>query len=470
MDFEWIFFIHLGLISSALIFATWIRTKVTFFQRFLIPNSLVAGFILLPLYNFVFPRFGVNSDGLGSLAYHLLSLSFVALALKAPPRKNTTKGRIFNTTLLVLMQYAFQGLIGLLLTFMFINTIRPDLFHSFGYLLPLGFAQGPGQAFSIGQSWSVFGVNNAGNIGLTFAAIGFLLCSFGGIFIINYGIKHKWISRERILFLTNNDIKSGIFPKGSKKPVGAYQTTETEAIDSMTINLSFVFLGYFLTFLLLKGLGFLLSFAGNAGEQLAATFWGLSFIFAALLGLILKQILKKTDTQHIMDNLTLNRISGFSVDLMVTSAIAAISLVIVSEYWFPIFVITGVGAVVTAYTVLYFGSRVFKDHRFLRTLLIFGVSTGTLSTGLALLRVVDPEFETPVATDYTYASGLTFAFAIPYVLTINLPLRTYVSGNPVWFWSAVGINAAYLVFVVIMFSLREKDRLFGKPSKLWYPE
>ncbi len=470
MNFNWSFFIDLGIISMALVFATWLRAKFKFLQKYLIPNALVAGFILLPFYNFLFPLAGITAKGLGTLAYHLLSISFIALTLKAPSRQKTAKGRIFNTTLSVLLEYAIQGLTGLLLTFFMIKTIRPDLFHSFGYLLPLGFAQGPGQAFSIGQSWQTFGVHDAGNIGLTFAAIGFLICSFGGIFLINYGIKHKWICKEKILFLNDKEIKSGIHPKNSKLPIGSYQTTETEAIDSMTLNLALVFIGYFITFLLLKGLSFLLSFAGKPGEQLAATFWGLSFIFAALVGLLMKQILKRTDTQHIVDNLTLNRISGFSVDLMVTSAIAAISLVIVSKYWLPIFIITGVGGIVTAYSVIWFGSRIFRDNRFFRTLLIFGVSTGTLSTGLALLRVVDPEFETPVATDYTYASGLTFAFAIPYILTINLPLRTFATGNPLWFWAAVLINLTYLGFVLFMFSRRAKGRIFKHMGTLWYPE
>lgn len=470
MNFDWRFFIDLGIISMALVLATWMRSKITFLQKFLIPNALVAGFILLPLYNYVFPLVGVSSLGLGTLAYHLLSISFIALTLKAPPRKKTAKGRIFNTTLSVLLEYAFQGLTGLLLTILLIKTIRPDLFHSFGYLLPLGFAQGPGQAYSIGESWTAFGVHNAGNIGLTFAAVGFLVCSFGGIFLINYGIRHKWICEDRILFLNNKEIKSGIRPGNSKLPVGSYQTTNTEAIDSLTLNLSLVFIGYFITFLVLKGLTFALSFAGKPGEQLAATFWGLGFIFAALIGLLMKQVLKATHTQHIMDNLTLNRISGFSVDLMVASAIAAISLVIVSKYWLPILIVTGAGAIITTYSVIWFGSRIFRDNRFLRTLLIFGVSTGTLSTGLALLRVVDPEFETPVATDYTYASGLTFAFAIPYVLTINLPLRTFTTGNPLWFWTAVGINLIYLLFVVFMFSRRAKGRIFNHMTKLWYPE
>ncbi len=231
-----------------------------------------------------------------------------------------------------------------------------------------------------------------------------------------------------------------------------------------------VLFGYLLTFLFLTGLENLLSLIGPAGEQLASTFWGLSFIFAALTGLLMKQFLKKTNTQHIMDNLTLNRITGSTVDLMVTSAIAAISLVMISKYWIPIFTISIIGAVIVAFSTIWFSSRIFRDHRFLRTLLVFGVSTGTLSTGLALLRVVDPDFETPVATDYTYASELTFVFAIPYILTMNMPLRTFTTGDYKWFWMAVLINVAYLLFSGAFFLKLAGKRAFKHKSRLWYPE
>ncbi len=307
-------------------------------------------------------------------------------------------------------------------------------------------------------------------LGLTFAAIGFIICSLGGIFLINYGIKKGWIEKKNVEFLLNKDLNTGIHKKGTKLPIGSYQTTETEAIDTFTLNMGFVLFGYFLAFLFLTGLEYVLSLIGPIGEQLAATFWGLSFIFAAIIGLGLKQVLKVTNTQHVMDNLTLNRITGFSVDLMVTSAIAAISLVMVSQYWLPIFTITIIGATITAFSTIWFCSRIFKDHRFLRTILIFGVSTGTLSTGLALLRVVDPDFETPVATDYTYASGLTFVFAIPYILTINLPLRTFMTGDYKWFWIAVLINFAYLVFAGISFLKLSGKRAFKHKKSLWYPE
>ncbi len=470
MSYQWSMFINLGVLSSGLILATFIRTKANFFQRFLIPNSLLAGFILLPLYNFVFPKMGLSTVDLGEMAYHLLSLSFVALSLKALPIKKPGKGRIFGTTLSVLFQFGVQGFTGLILTFIFIKTIRPDLFHNFGYLLPLGFAQGPGQAYSIGESWRAFGVENAGSIGLTFAAIGFIVCSFGGVFIINYGLKHGWIDEKNVSFLKQKKAKPGIIKKGSPLKTGSYLTTETDAIDTLTLNGAIVLLGYFAAFLVLKGLELLLGLIGPAGSQLAETLWGLNFIFAALMGLLLRQILKLTKTQHVVDNLTMNRLTGLFVDLMVTSAIAAISIVVIKDFWLPIMIIAAAGALATTFTTLWYSSRVFSDHRFLRSLLVFGVSTGTLSTGLALLRVVDPDFETPVATDYTYAAGITFAFAIPYILTMNLPLHTYVTGDWKWFWIAVLINLAYLLFAGIFFFRYAGKNSFKHKTSIWYPE
>jgi ESS family glutamate:Na+ symporter len=48
MSFNWNFYIHAGIIAIGLIIATFLRSRVRFLQRFLIPNSIVAGFILLP--------------------------------------------------------------------------------------------------------------------------------------------------------------------------------------------------------------------------------------------------------------------------------------------------------------------------------------------------------------------------------------------------------------------------------------
>ncbi|MBU8912710.1 MAG: sodium:glutamate symporter, partial [Spirochaetales bacterium] len=367
-------------------------------------------------------------------------------------------------------QYAIQTVTGLILTFIMIKTFIPDLFHSFGWLMPLGFVLGPGQAFSIGEGWRVAGIEDAGSIGLTFAAIGFIVASFGGVFLINYGIRKGWMSKERAEAMNKQGIKRGVYPRGSRLPVGSLLTTDSEAIDSLTLNGGMVFIAYIAAFLFLKFMGWALGFIGPTGERLATNLWGIGFIFAAIAGLGMKSLLRVMKIDHILDNQTLNRVSGFSVDFMVTAAIAAISIVIVQQYWLPILILSATATIGCLVQIPWFTSRIFKDYQFDRMLLIFGACTGTLSTGLALLRVVDPEFETPVASDYAYASGITFVLAIPFILSINLPVRAFETGNMLYFWLALGVGLAYLLFVFVSYLLLARGRAFASSGQVWHKE
>ena len=214
---------------------------------------------------------------------------------------------------------------------------------------------------------------------------------------------------------------------------------------------------------LLKGLTGLLSFAGRPGRDLAVNLWGIHFIFASLCALGVKELLKALRLDHVVDNGSLTRLGGLSVDLMLAASIGAISLVVVTRYWLPITVLSVVGGVVVFYTVPWFCSRLFTDHRFHRTLMIYGVSTGTLPTGLALLRVIDPDFETPVATDYMYASGLTFVAAIPFILIINLPAYWHSTGNPLYLWITIAVSLGYLLFVLMAYRLLSRKRAYPQP-------
>jgi ESS family glutamate:Na+ symporter len=410
----------------------------------------------------------MSSQGLGELAYHLLSISFISITLKTGKKVQRKKGKnIFATSVVIISQMILQTMIGLSVTLVFIYTVRPELFHSFGYLLPLGFAQGPGQAFAIGESWKIFNINDAGSIGLTFAAIGFIICSIGGIYLINYGLKKKWITQEQLSELKKERFRTGLIPRNSEKPVGALLSTESEAIDSMTLHIALVMFTYLFCFLLLKTLSFLLAFAGPLGIELSENFWGISFIFAALSGLIVKRLISFLKADFVIDNNTMHRVSGLSIDVMVTCSIAAISLVIVVQYWLPIMVAAILGGIVVALTVPWMCSRMFTDYPFIRMILLFGVSTGTLSTGLALLRIVDPDFETPVAEDYTYASGLTFFMFIPFILTINFPSKAFATGDPKWLWLSAGIIAAYIIFIMISIFTISGKKLFRGKRIMW---
>ncbi|MCG8478559.1 MAG: sodium:glutamate symporter [Spirochaetales bacterium] len=468
MDFAWGLFIDLGAISAALLAATAIRHRVRFFQRYLIPNALTAGFLLLPFYNYVAPHLGLGSENLGEFVYHLLSLSFISMTLRAyAPQKSGGDGRIFATTIATLWQFGVQAVVGLLCTYLFMITFMPDLFPGFGFLLPLGFVQGPGQAFAIGSGWARFGFAEAGSIGLTFAAMGFIFATFGGVFLINIGIRRNWLTKDFLRELDTSAVKSGIFPSRKRRPVGAEMTTESEAIDSFTFHIALVFTVYLIAYLLLFAITSGLTRLGPLFADLAINLWGINFIFSALTAILVRNLMRRTGLDFAVDNKTLTRISGLSVDIMVAAAIGAISIVIVRAFLIPILFLSVVAGVLALWLVPWFCSRIFTDHQFHRTMMIYGVSTGTLPTGLALLRVIDPEFETPVASDYMYASGITFVFAIPFILSINLPAYAATTGNMLYFWAGVAVSGAYVIFVLAAFFIIARRRAFTDKRHIW---
>jgi ESS family glutamate:Na+ symporter len=91
-----------------------------------------------------------------------------------------------------------------------------------------------------------------------------------------------------------------------------------------------------------------------------------------------------------------------------------------------------------------------------------------LPTGLALLRILDPEFETPAAVDYMYGSGIAFVLVIPYILAINLMMYGYTRANPLYYWSTLGLILAYLIAFLVLYRVLAGKRAFAQPGKLWF--
>src|SRR5512136_416136 len=118
MTFEWTLLIDLGIIALGLLLATFLRAKVRFFQKYLIPNALTAGAFLLVFYNFIAPLLGLGTTNLGALVFHLLNISFIAVSLKEGSMKGAGK-RIFATAVSIVGHYAIQVAIGLAITALF---------------------------------------------------------------------------------------------------------------------------------------------------------------------------------------------------------------------------------------------------------------------------------------------------------------------------------------------------------------
>jgi ESS family glutamate:Na+ symporter len=80
---------------------------------------------------------------------------------------------------------------------------------------------------------------------------------------------------------------------------------------------------------------------------------------------------------------------------------------------------------------------------------------------------VDPDFKTPVATDYMYGTGITFVLVIPLILMLNLPGLWYSTGRIGYLWVTLAIIAAYVIFSVVSYSLLAGKRAYRDARSLW---
>ena len=280
-----------------------------------------------------------------------------------------------------------------------------------------------------------------------------------------------WIGKDYLENLEKKSVRTGFFSRiESERPIGSYLSTDGESIDTFSYHIALVMFVYLLSWGVLTLLSKLLYLLGPLGVDLADSLWGINFIFSAFCAIAVKKFMGLVKVDTTVDNGTCNRINGLAVDLTVASSLGAINLVVVRGYWLPILLLSLVGIFITMVLLPFYTSRLYGDHQFQRMLILYGTATGTLPTGLALLRVVDPEFDTPVATDYLYSVGVVFFLAIPILLSANLPAFSVTQNKPYLFWVTVGISVVYTIGALIAYKILAKKRAFAKMSQIYYTE
>lgn len=452
MSENWSYVWDVMVICLFLGLATYIRRSFKFFRRFFIPNAIIAGFIGLILGPQILNLIPFNADHMGTIIYHLMSIGFTALALKD---RNTLKNKdIINTGIIIVNGYVLQGILGFGLSVLMAYTFLPDLFPVFGMLLPLGYGQGAGQAYSMGKQWESLGFANGGNIGLSIAALGLLWACAGGIPLMNYMIKVKKVKPSHILTSPKENIGEG--------PVEKENVGNTESVDGFTIQLFTIGIIYLATYLTLLGSSEVLKNFGTFGNTLSTMLWGFSFIIAALYAILFRFILntlkkKKLITREYTSNFLLERISGAAFDFMITASIAAISITILKQYLIPTMVIGTLGGIATIIYVVYLGKRMYKTDVLENILGLYGNLTGVVSTGLALVKEIDPKLESSAGRNLVLGSGAGLFVGFPLMLLLNVPVVGYVSNKPIlYLWAMIGLIAYFVILSIVLYMRRVK--------------
>ncbi|MBQ6274324.1 MAG: hypothetical protein IJK63_08900 [Oscillospiraceae bacterium] len=442
----WGFVNLFAVLLVSLLAANALKRAFRFLEASLIPTSVLAGAMLLLVSELVrvttgtkiFETAAFDNKGyemLEMLTYHMLGLGFVASTFKSAGGKLGKKrtGEIFDTGVTTVSSYLIQGVLGMVITLIAASFVMKDFFPAAGVLLPFGYGQGTGQAMNWGIIYETdHGFAGGKSFGLTIAALGFLSASIGGVIHLNI------LRRQGKIRPRRNE-------EGALRSEQVQQANEIpmmDSIDKLTIQVALVAAAYLLAFLLMLLLGALL-------PGMKAVIYGFNFLLGVLAASLIKlslRLLKKGGVvkRDYVNSFLMTRVSNFCFDLMVVAGIAAIQLSILERYWGVILIMGVLGALLTYYYNRLVAKKLFPDYEQEQFLMMYGMLTGTASTGTILLREIDEDFRTPAADNMVYQNFPAIIFGFPMMLLAKLaPTKPLLT---------LGILAAFfLVMNLILF-------------------
>ena len=461
----WSFVITLAILLGAMLLANVLRRNIPALRKSLIPSSVMGGFIVLAAdsaFKAIFGHSMFNISTLEALTFHGLGLGFVALAWRSSDKDKSKKAKrdVFNTSTVTVGSYLIQAIVGILITLLLSYVI--NCYPAGGILLPMGYGQGPGQAYNWGSIYQGYteypAFENGASFGLTVAAMGFISASIGGVYYLNK-LRRAGDKRAQI------DNAEEMENLSAEEITGKGEIPLSESMDKLTVQFGLIFVTYFISFAAMYGLTILLDkLGGFAVNTVKPLLWGFNFLVGTAFTVLFKGIGKKLKRENVIhrqytNNFMLNRISGLMFDVMVVASIAAIDLSAFKhhEFWLPLLLVCVAGAVITYFYNYRICRYLFPDYSDEMFLAMYGMLTGTASTGVILLREIDPLFDTPASHNLIYQNLWSIVLGAPMLLLLGFAARSLM-----WTWLTVAI---LVVLFAIILVLQFRDKLFKKKEK-----
>jgi len=144
------------------------------------------------------------------------------------------------------------------------------------------------------------------------------------------------------------------------------------------------------------------------------------------------------------NNYLLSRISGLLFDFMIITGIASINIDDLSGYWIPFVLMAVTGGIVTFLYLRFMSKKLYKGYEYEGFFSMYGMLTGTISSGVLLLREIDPDMETPAANNLITGSSFGIAFGVPMLLLIGMaPKSDFMT------WLVFGLVIIYLIALML---------------------
>ncbi len=443
-----------AVVGGFLLLGAFLRAKVPVFRRWLLPASVIGGTIGLLLGPGIwgsgaplpFPDDWISFWEALPVVLIVPVFSAAPLGMGMDPSKKRRRLRDMAPIVLLMTGiFALGGSIQYILGYglnLAMTAISPEsgLYRTFGYELPQGFAGGHGTATAIGSILQDFGLpwwQTSQGVSLTLATIGLIGGMLIGIFFINRAARKGETQLLGNSHAIDMDTLQGYSKDIDKQGSLGRQTTANSSIETITVHLTIL--------LIASALAYLLS--ARMRVWVPAVYLPVWF-YALLIMYVLNFILLKLKLHWLIDTKVKARITGTFSDFAITAAIMTLPIKAVSAYIVPILLMALLGFVGTYFVTFPLYRRTFKgDYAFERAIMSWGVNTGVMITGMTLLKITDPEYESPVLSDFSIGFALMSLFSLVISpIDYNFLARGSTLANFLWNL-AVGIFYATIALV-----------------------
>ncbi len=377
-----VYYDALILFGMLLIAGVIIRELVPALQKVLLPASLIGGFLGLIL----------GQQVLGIIEIPAAFAEFAGIGMRiimacVPIGITVTAQRLYkhlDFTFTNMTAYGFQMIFGVILG-AFLLKFWPGLPEGWGLLGVAAYFGSHGSVPIISEAIDPTGALGAQSIGMVLATLGILAAMIPGMIIANYGVRKGWGTFTKSIVDQPEYFFKGALPEEKRESIG-HTTINPTNVTAIALQLGIlavaIKLGEGVFILLAK----FIPFFGNIGAML----WSLAG------GLILWPILLKLKLDKFVDKNTINQISNFTLEIIILGATATIQLDVISKFFVPLITHAFLSMAITGIFVFTWMKKLGHDEWFEKSLMIYGMCTGSNPQGLSLVRAVDPNNQSSI--------------------------------------------------------------------------
>lgn len=467
-DIETIFS-AISIIALLLVAGLWLRRQSVILTKLFIPGSVIAGMGALLL----------GPDVIGAVAQSMMgSDSFLSSGLfgqEIPSIWRALPSLLINIVFACLLlgkdmpgprqiwQQAGpivcygqsiawgQYVVGLLLAiFLLVPLFNMD--PKVAALIEIGFEGGHGTAAGLAPLFERLDFADGVDLALGLASVGLLSAILSGVILISWARKRGYLMSEE-----QDTTFSLVSDRTSDLIDGAPTQFETgdagDTIDPMSFHLGLVAMSILVGWLILE---VLITFEKNT--------WGLSgieliahvplFPMAMIGGAIVNFAVSRFWSSSAINRDIVNRIGGFSLDVIIVAALATLSLSVINDNLLPFLILAVAGIAWNIIGFIILAPRLIPGPWFERGIPNFGQSMGMTVTGMILFQMADPKNRSGGLERFGYkqlmfepvvGGGLFTAVSMPLIHSFGTWIMLGVTGALLIFWLALGVKIANAV-------------------------